>query len=107
MALGRAVISRRPVCLMDEPLSNLDARLRDEMRREIRALQHKLGLTMVYVTHDQTEAITMADQVVLMNAGRIEQVASTARDLHPTRHALCSTLYRHSTNEPAAQRGAG
>lgn len=76
VALGRAVISRRPVCLMDEPLSNLDARLRDEMRREIRQLQRKLGFTMVYVTHDQIEAITMADQVVLMNAGRIEQVAS-------------------------------
>ncbi|MEL6648829.1 MAG: ABC transporter ATP-binding protein, partial [Pseudomonadota bacterium] len=76
VALGRAVVSRRPVCLMDEPLSNLDARLRDEMRREIRALQRSLGFTMVYVTHDQTEAITMADQVVLMNAGRIEQVAS-------------------------------
>ncbi len=75
VALGRAVISRRPVCLMDEPLSNLDARLRDEMRREIRRLQRSLGFTMVYVTHDQTEAITMADQVVLMNAGRIEQVA--------------------------------
>ncbi len=76
VALGRAVISRRPVCLMDEPLSNLDARLRDEMRREIRRLQRNLGFTMVYVTHDQTEAITMADQVVLMNAGRIEQVAT-------------------------------
>lgn len=76
VALGRAVISRRPVCLMDEPLSNLDARLRDEMRREIRKLQRQLGFTMVYVTHDQTEAITMADQVVLMNQGRIEQVAS-------------------------------
>lgn len=76
VALGRAVISRREVCLMDEPLSNLDARLRDEMRREIRTLQRTLGLTMVYVTHDQTEAITMADHVVLMNAGRIEQVAT-------------------------------
>ncbi len=81
VALGRAVISRRPICLMDEPLSNLDARLRDEMRREIRALQRQIGLTMVYVTHDQTEAITMADQVVLMNAGRIEQVA-TPQDLY-------------------------
>lgn len=76
VALGRAVISRRPVCLMDEPLSNLDARLRDEMRREIRRLQQTLGFTMVYVTHDQTEAITMADQVVLMNNGQIEQVAT-------------------------------
>jgi sn-glycerol 3-phosphate transport system ATP-binding protein len=73
VALGRAVISEAPVCLMDEPLSNLDAQLRQEMRREIRALQQELGITMVYVTHDQTEAMSMADKVVLLNAGRIEQ----------------------------------
>ena len=73
VALGRAIISRAPVCLMDEPLSNLDAQLRHEMRREIRALQQKLGITMVYVTHDQTEAMSMADQVVLMRQGEIEQ----------------------------------
>jgi len=76
VALARAVISERPVCLMDEPLSNLDAKLRAEMRSEIRALQQRLGLTMVYVTHDQVEAMTMADQIVVMNAGRIEQVAT-------------------------------
>ena len=76
VALARAVISERPVCLMDEPLSNLDAKLRAEMRSEIRHLQQRLGLTMVYVTHDQVEAMTMADQIVVMNAGRIEQVAS-------------------------------
>src|SRR5712692_8163679 len=63
VALGRAIIAEKPVCLMDEPLSNLDAQLRHEMRREIRALQQKLRMTMVYVTHDQTEAMTMADQV--------------------------------------------
>ncbi|HEY0297479.1 MAG TPA: ABC transporter ATP-binding protein [Bordetella sp.] len=73
VALGRAVISEAPVCLMDEPLSNLDAQLRQDMRREIRGLQQALGITMVYVTHDQTEAMSMADQVVLLNAGRIEQ----------------------------------
>ena len=73
VALGRAVISEAPVCLMDEPLSNLDAQLRQDMRREIRGLQQELGITMVYVTHDQTEAMSMADQVVLLNAGRIEQ----------------------------------
>src|SRR5205085_1939884 len=56
VALGRAIIAEAPVCLMDEPLSNLDAQLRGEMRREIRALQRRLGITMVYVTHDQTEA---------------------------------------------------
>ena len=76
VALGRAIIAEKPVCLMDEPLSNLDAQLRAEMRREIRLLQQKLGMTMLYVTHDQTEAMTMADQVILLNAGRIEQDAA-------------------------------
>jgi len=78
VALGRAIIAETKVCLMDEPLSNLDAQLRQEMRREIRTLQQRLGITMVYVTHDQTEAMSMADQVVLLNAGRIEQDAPPA-----------------------------
>ncbi|CAN5289694.1 ABC transporter ATP-binding protein [soil metagenome] len=73
VALGRAIISEARVCLMDEPLSNLDAKLRHEMRTEIRSLQQRLGMTMVYVTHDQTEAMTMADRVVLMRDGSIEQ----------------------------------
>ena len=73
VALARAVIAERPVCLMDEPLSNLDAQLRHEMRVEIRELQRRLGVTMVYVTHDQTEAMTMADTVILLRAGKIEQ----------------------------------
>ena len=76
VALARSIVSQQPVCLMDEPLSNLDAKLRNEMREEIRALQQKLGLTMIYVTHDQTEAMTMADQVVLLQSGRIEQIAT-------------------------------
>ena len=73
VALGRAIVAEAPVCLMDEPLSNLDAQLRQQMRSEIRALQQRLGMTMIYVTHDQTEAMTMADRVVLMRGGRIEQ----------------------------------
>ena len=73
VALARAIIAQAPVCLMDEPLSNLDAQLRAEMRQEIRALQRKLGITMVYVTHDQVEAMSMADRVVLMREGGIEQ----------------------------------
>ena len=73
VALGRAIIAETQVCLMDEPLSNLDAKLRHEMRTEIRSLQQRLGMTMVYVTHDQTEAMTMADRVVLMRDGRVEQ----------------------------------
>jgi len=76
VALGRAIIAEARVCLMDEPLSNLDAKLRHEMRTEIRALQQRLGITMIYVTHDQTEAMTMADRVVLMRDGRIEQNGS-------------------------------
>jgi sn-glycerol 3-phosphate transport system ATP-binding protein len=76
VALGRAIVAQTPVCLMDEPLSNLDAQLRVEMRREIRALQQRLGITMLYVTHDQLEAMTMADQVMLMRAGSIEQDGS-------------------------------
>ncbi|WP_046861575.1 ABC transporter ATP-binding protein [Microvirga massiliensis] len=78
VALGRAIVAETPVCLMDEPLSNLDAQLRLEMRREIRALQRRLGITMLYVTHDQVEAMTMADQVVLMRNGVVEQDAPPA-----------------------------
>src|SRR6185503_4583198 len=73
VALGRALVAQAKVCLMDEPLSNLDAQLRQDMRRELRELQRQLGLTVVYVTHDQTEAMSMADQVVLLNQGRVEQ----------------------------------
>jgi sn-glycerol 3-phosphate transport system ATP-binding protein len=78
VALGRAIVAQAPVCLMDEPLSNLDAQLRAEMRREIVALQRRLGLTMVYVTHDQVEAMSMADRVVLLRGGKLEQAASPA-----------------------------
>ena len=73
VALARAIISDNPICLMDEPLSNLDAKLRHQMRVEIRELQKKIGITMIYVTHDQTEAMSMADKIVLMNEGHIVQ----------------------------------
>ena len=78
VALGRAVVAQARICLMDEPLSNLDAQLRADMRREIYALQRRLGMTMLYVTHDQTEAMAMADQVVLLQGGRVEQDAPPA-----------------------------
>ncbi len=81
VALARAIVAQKTVCLMDEPLSNLDAKLRQEMRAELRDLQQKLKLTVVYVTHDQTEAMSMADQVILMNQGRIEQ-AATPREMY-------------------------
>ena len=75
VAIGRAIVRRPDVYLFDEPLSNLDAKLRVEMRVEIRELHQRLGTTIVYVTHDQVEAMTMADRVVVMNEGRIEQAA--------------------------------
>lgn len=76
VALGRALVAQAHVCLMDEPLSNLDAQLRQEMRAELRELQQRLGLTVVYVTHDQAEAMSMADQVVLLHQGKVEQCAA-------------------------------
>ncbi|HET7409286.1 MAG TPA: ABC transporter ATP-binding protein [Paracoccaceae bacterium] len=78
VALARAIIAENPICLMDEPLSNLDAKLRHEMRVEIRDLQSRLGMTVVYVTHDQDEAMSLADKVILMRDGRIEQEAAPA-----------------------------
>ncbi len=76
VALARTIVSNAPLCLMDEPLSNLDTKLRAEMRSEIRSLQRKLGLTVVYVTHDQIEAMSMADSIILLNEGRIEQAST-------------------------------
>lgn len=86
VAIGRAIVRHPDVYLFDEPLSNLDAKLRVEMRVEIRDLHHRLGTTIVYVTHDQVEAMTMADRVVVMNDGRVEQAADPI------------TLYREPAN---------
>ncbi len=76
VAMGRAIIREPKVFLFDEPLSNLDAKLRNQMRIEIRKLHNKLKITSIYVTHDQTEAMTMADRIVVLNNGKIEQVGS-------------------------------
>lgn len=75
VALGRAIVREPAVFLFDEPLSNLDAKMRVEMRAEIIRLHQRLGATMIYVTHDQTEAMTMGSRIVVMNEGRIQQVA--------------------------------
>ncbi|WP_313693501.1 ABC transporter ATP-binding protein [Halorarum halobium] len=87
VALGRAIVREPDVFLMDEPLSNLDAKLRSEMRTEIQALQHELGTTTVYVTHDQTEAMAMGDRIAVISDGRLQQVGPP------------ETLYRDPTNE--------
>jgi multiple sugar transport system ATP-binding protein len=76
VAMGRAIVRKPQVFLFDEPLSNLDANLRVAMRTEIKALHLRLKTTSIYVTHDQIEAMTMADKIVVMNAGRVEQIGS-------------------------------
>ena len=81
LALARALVMEPPVLLLDEPLSNLDARLRDEMRFELRRLQQELGVTTVYVTHDQTEALAMSSRIAVMRDGRLEQIG-TPREIY-------------------------
>lgn len=76
VALARALVMEPKVLLMDEPLSNLDAKLREQMRTEIRRIQQRLGITSVYVTHDQVEAMTLSDQVVVMSKGKISQIGT-------------------------------
>ena len=78
VAIGRALVREAGVYLFDEPLSNLDAKLRAELRRELKMLHHTLGSTMVYVTHDQAEAMTLATRIVVMQAGRIQQIGTPA-----------------------------
>ena len=76
VAMGRAIVRKPAVFLFDEPLSNLDAKLRVQMRLEIKALQRELGVTSLYVTHDQVEAMTLADRMIVMNAGVADQIGA-------------------------------
>ena len=78
VALARALVTQPRVLLLDEPLSNLDAKLREQMRVELRRIQRQLGITAIYVTHDQVEAMTLADRIVVLDRGRIQQVAPPA-----------------------------
>ncbi|MEM6941285.1 MAG: sn-glycerol-3-phosphate ABC transporter ATP-binding protein UgpC [Pseudomonadota bacterium] len=82
VAIGRAIVKNPKVFLFDEPLSNLDAKLRVQMRVELESLHKQLGATMIYVTHDQVEAMTMADKIVVLNQGRVEQVGSPLELYH-------------------------
>jgi multiple sugar transport system ATP-binding protein len=86
VAIGRAIVREPRVFLFDEPLSNLDAALRVQMRIEIAKLHHQLGATMVYVTHDQVEAMTLADRIVVLNAGAVEQCGSPLEVYHHPRN---------------------
>ncbi len=97
VALARAMVSHPKLLLFDEPLSNLDAKLRRSMRREIRHAHDVSGATSLYVTHDQEEAIMLSDRIVVVRDGEIEQLGTPARDLSRTRHQLRRGLRRDST----------
>lgn len=93
VALGRAIIRRPQVFLLDEPLSNLDAQLRDDTRAELKQLHHKVGITTIYVTHDQVEAMTLADQIVILDRGQIQQIGSPQAVYHqPVNRMVASFL---------------
>ena len=94
VALARALVYEPRLVLFDEPMSNLDAQLRDQMRIELKILQDRLGFTAIYVTHDQAEAFALAENVVLMNRGRIETAGAAARRVVPAAHAVRRALPR-------------
>ena len=101
VAIGRAIVRNPAVFLMDEPLSNLDAKLRESLRSELKDLQTSLGATFLFVTHDQIEAMSMSDRIGILSEGRLVQVGTPNRDLRrPARH-LRRELRRPAGDEPA------
>ncbi|TCP43311.1 ABC transporter ATP-binding protein [Rhodovulum marinum] len=110
VAMGRAIVRKPAVFLFDEPLSNLDAKLRVQMRLEIKQLQRDLGVTALYVTHDQVEAMTLADRMVVMNAGRADQIGAPL-DVYadPRTEFVAGFIGSPPTNflDPAAVGGQG
>ena len=102
VALARALVNRPRVLLLDEPLGALDLKLREQMQVELKQLQRQVGITFVFVTHDQEEALTMSDRIAVFNAGRIEQVGTPAEVYEQPGDAVRRGLRRHL--EPAAGR---
>jgi len=92
VALGRGLVVEPAILLLDEPLSNLDAILREEMRFDLREIQQKLKITSIYVTHDQTEAMVIADRIVVMNAGKIDQIGNAKDIYHHSNSKFVSTF---------------
>ncbi|RLM53465.1 ABC transporter ATP-binding protein [Halobellus sp. Atlit-31R] len=105
VALGRAIIREPEVFLMDEPLSNLDAKLRTTMRTEIQQLQQEMGITTIYVTHDQTEAMTMGDRIAILNQGELQQIGEPLECYHrPTNQFVAGFIGSPSMNFLSVQR---
>ena len=100
VALARALAAEPPLLLLDEPLSALDAAIRDELRTELRRLQRQLDLTVIYVTHDQAEAMAISDRIVVMERGKVNQVGSPAGALRPPGHPLRRRFHRRQQPPP-------
>ena len=103
VAMGRAIVRNPKAFLMDEPLSNLDAKLRVQLRTEISRIQQRLGTTTLYVTHDQVEALTLGDRIAVMRAGRLQQVGRPARPLRASGQRVRRGLHRLSVDELPAR----
>ena len=105
VALGRSLAIEPEILLLDEPLSNLDAKVRIQLRSEIKSLQNRLGFTAIHVTHDREEAMTMADRIVVMDAGQIAQIGSPKEVFDhpnsPVRGELHGGREHHRTRRPA------
>ena len=106
VALARAIVNRPTVLLLDEPLGALDLKLRQEMQVFLKALQQDLGITFVYVTHDQEEALTMSDRMAVFNEGRIEQIGSPAEVYEHPADRVRRRLRRHLERARARRHGA-
>jgi len=106
VALARALVASPKLLLLDEPLSNLDAKLRESMRFEIKEIQQKLGITVVYVTHDQTEAMAMSDKIILLNRGVIQQIGTPSEIYnHPVNQFVCDFLGKVNFLKATAEEG--
>ena len=103
VAMGRAIVREPAVFLFDEPLSNLDAKLRVQMRAEMQALHRRLGTTSLYVTHDQVEAMTLAHRMIVMNAGRAEQIGTPLEVYAQPGDDVRRRLHRLAADEPGAE----
>ncbi len=99
VAMGRAIVRKPQVFLFDEPLSNLDAKLRVQMRVEIKRLQRALGVTSIYVTHDQVEAMTLSDKLVVMNGGQVEQIGTPTEVYRKPATQVRRDLHRLAADE--------
>ena len=100
IAIARALVNEPDVLLLDEPLGALDLKLRKEMQLELKSMQQQLGITFIYVTHDQEEALTMSDTIVVMNSGRILQIGPPKTIYDEPKNAFVARLYRRKQHHP-------